>query len=187
MLKLLLFSFISFFYINAFAQIVIPPATPLILNTSGGSSILTSSYTIDWSVGEATIIDTYFARNGSPSNQVGAFWNVTSGVLQPFDKLYKPNKPTWLPKEVIIYPIPAVGIVTINIQSFAVGKLMFQLVTQEGKILGTTSIDKTGYQLIEKTDLTRLSAGVYYIKLLLENASGEKIKSGAFKIIKERQ
>jgi hypothetical protein len=187
MLKSVLFSCISLFYINAFAQIVIPPATPLILNTSGGSSILTSSYTIDWSVGEATLIDTYFARNGSPSNQVGAFWNVTSGVLQPFDKLYKPSRPTWLPKEVLIYPIPAVGIVTINIQSFAVGKLMFQLVTQEGKILSTTSIDKIGYQLIEKTDLTRLSAGVYYIKLLLENASGEKIKSGAFKIIKERQ
>jgi hypothetical protein len=64
---------------------------------------------------------------------------------------------------------------------------MFQLVTQEGKILGTTSIDKNGFQLIEKTDLTRLSAGVYYIKLVLENTNGEKIKSGAFKIIKERQ
>lgn len=187
MLKLLLFSFITFFYINAFAQIVIPPASPLILNTSGGTGLLSGSYIIDWSVGEATLIDTYFARNGSPSNQVGAFWNVTSGVLQPYDKFYKPNKPTWLPKEVIIFPIPAVGIVTISIQSFAVGKLMFQLVTQEGKILGTTSIDKNGYQLIEKTDLTRLSAGVYYIKLLLENASGEKIKSGAFKIIKERK
>ena len=134
-----------------------------------------------------SIIDTYFARNGSPSNRVGAFWNVTSGVLQPFDKLYKPTRPTWLPDEVIIYPIPAVGVITINIQSFAVGKLMFQLVTQEGKILGTTSIDKNGYQLIEKTDLTRLSAGVYYIKLVLENLAGEKIKSGAFKIIKERK
>jgi hypothetical protein len=117
---------------------------------------------------------------------VGAFWNVTSGVLQPFDKLYKPTRPTWLPEEVIIYPIPAVGVITINIQSFAVGKLMFQLVSQEGKILGSTSIDKNAFQLIEKTDLTRLSAGVYYIKLVLENAAGEKIKSGAFKIIKER-
>jgi len=164
MLKLLLFSFISFFYINAFAQIVIPPASPLILNTSGGTGTVSSSYIIDWSVGEATLIDTYFARNGSPSNRVGTFWNVTSGVLQPFDKLYKPSRPTWL-----------------------VGKLMFQLVTQEGKILGTTSIDKNGFQLIEKTDLTRLSAGVYYIKLVLENTNGEKIKSGAFKIIKERK
>ena len=54
---------------------------------------------------------------------------------------------------------------------------MFQLVTQEGKILGTTSIDKNGYQLIEKTDLTRLSAGVYYIKIVLENLAGEKINS----------
>ncbi|MFM6969417.1 MAG: hypothetical protein ACKOWZ_03355, partial [Sediminibacterium sp.] len=69
MLKLLIFSFISFFYINAFAQIVIPPASPLILNTSGGTGTVSSSYIIDWSVGEATIIDTYFARNGSPSNQ----------------------------------------------------------------------------------------------------------------------
>lgn len=187
MLKLLLFSFITLFYINAFAQIVIPPASPLILNTSGGSSIVNTAYIIDWSVGEATLIDTYFARNGSPSNRVGTFWNVTSGVLQPYDKLYKPSRPTWLPEEVIIYPIPAVGIITINIQSFAVGKLMFQLVTQEGKILGNTSIDKNGFQLIERTDLTRLSAGVYYIKLILENTSGEKIKSGAFKIIKERQ
>ena len=187
MLKLLLFSFISIFYINAVAQNVIPPASPLILNTSGGTGTVSASYIIDWSVGEATLIDTYFARNGSPSSRVGAFWNVTSGVLQPYDKLYKPNKPTWLAEEVLIYPIPAVGIVTINIQSFAVGKLMFQLVTQEGKILGTTSIEKHGFQLIEKTDLTRLSAGVYYIKLVLENTAGEKIKSGAFKIIKERQ
>ena len=47
--------------------------------------------------------------------------------------------------------------------------------------------DKNAFQLIEKTDLTRLSAGVYYIKLILENLAGEKIKSGAFKIIKERK
>ena len=187
MLKLLLFSFITLFYINAFAQIVIPPASPLILNTSGGTGQISNSYIIDWSVGEATLIETYYGKNGSPSSRVGAFWNVTSGVLQPFDKLYKPTKPTWLSDEVIIYPIPAVGVITINIQSFAIGKLMFQLITQEGKILGTSSIDKNAFQLIEKTDLTRLSAGVYYIKLLLENASGEKIKSGAFKIIKERK
>ena len=187
MLKFLLFSFFYFFTVGAFAQIVIPPASPLILNTSGGTGVVSSSYIIDWSVGEATLIETYFGRNGSPSSRVGAFWNVTSGVLHPFDKLYKPTKPTWLPEEVIIYPIPAVGVITINIQSFAVGKLMFQLVTQEGKILGSTSIDKNAFQLIEKTDLTRLSAGVYYIKIVLENLAGEKIKSGAFKIIKERK
>jgi hypothetical protein len=118
MLKFLLFSFFYFFTVGAFAQIVIPPASPLILNTSGGTGVVSSSYIIDWSVGEATLIETYFGRNGSPSSRVGAFWNVTSGVLQPFDKLYKPTKPTWLPEEVIIYPIPAVGVITINIQSF---------------------------------------------------------------------
>lgn len=182
---LLSFLFI-FLCINIFAQVEIP-ASPLILNTNGGTGSLSANYIIDWSVGEATLIETYFGNNGSPSNSVGTFWNVTSGVLQPFDKLYKPTRPTWLPDEVIIYPIPAVGIITINIQSFAAGKLLFQLVTQEGKILGTTSIDKNSFQLIEKTDLTRLSAGVYYIKLVLENSSGDKIKSGAFKIIKERK
>lgn len=73
MLKLLLFFFYFLLYINAFAQIIIPPASPLILNTSGGTGLVSGSYIIDWSVGEATLIDTYFARNGSPSNQVGAF------------------------------------------------------------------------------------------------------------------
>ena len=129
MLKLLLFSFISLLHFEVFAQVVIPPASPLILNTSGGTGVVSSSYIIDWSVGEATLIETYFGRNGSPSSRVGAFWNVTSGVLQPFDKLYKPTKPTWLPDEVIIYPIPAVGVITINIQSFAVGKLMLMVIT----------------------------------------------------------
>jgi hypothetical protein len=185
--KYLLFFLLLFICTDSFAQIALPPASPLILNTNGGTGSLSANYIIDWSVGEATLIETYFGNNGSTSNSVGTFWNVTSGVLQPFDKLYKPTRPTWLPDEVIIYPIPAVGIITINIQSFAAGKLLFQLVTQEGKILGTTSIDKNSFQLIEKTDLTRLSAGVYYIKLVLENSSGDKIKSGAFKIIKERK
>lgn len=185
--KYLLFFLLLFICTDSFAQVALPPASPLILNTNGGTGSLSANYIIDWSVGEATLIETYFGNNGSPSNSVGTFWNVTSGVLQPFDKLYKPTRPTWLPDEVIIYPIPAVGIITINIQSFAAGKLLFQLVTQEGKILGTTSIDKNGFQLIEKTDLTRLSSGVYYIKLVLENSSGDKIKSGAFKIIKERK
>ncbi len=185
MLKFLPSFCILFFFTRTYAQVVIPPASPLILNTSGGTGQISSSYIIDWSVGEATLVETYFGKNGSPSRQVGTFWNVTSGVLQPYDKLYKPSRPTWLPDEVIIYPIPAVGVITINIQSFAVGKLMFQLVSQEGRILGNTSLEKNGFQLIEKTDLTRLSAGVYYIKLVLENLAGEKIKSGAFKIIKE--
>ena len=187
MLKFLPSFCILFFFAKTNAQVVLPPASPLILNTIGGTGQISSNYIIDWSVGEATVVETYFGKNGAPTKRVGAFWNVTSGVLQPFDKLYKPTKPTWLPDEVIIYPIPAVGIITINIQSFAVGKLMFQLVTQEGKILGTTSIDKNAFQLTEKTDLTRLSTGVYYIKLVLENLAGEKIKSGAFKIIKERK
>ena len=70
MQKLLLFSFISLLHFDVFAQVVIPPASPLILNTSGGSGIVSSSYIIDWSVGEATLIETYFGRNGSPSSLV---------------------------------------------------------------------------------------------------------------------
>ncbi|MEO6229922.1 MAG: hypothetical protein ABJB11_12215 [Ferruginibacter sp.] len=59
---------------------------PLTLNVGGGSAAITNDFVVDWSIGESTIIETYYGENTFANSIIGIHWNVTSGILQPFDK-----------------------------------------------------------------------------------------------------
>ena len=59
LLALVLFSFFG----TSRAQVAAP--TPATLNMGGGSAAITPDFIVDWSVGESTIIETYYGENAA--------------------------------------------------------------------------------------------------------------------------
>ncbi|MEO8961805.1 MAG: hypothetical protein ABI325_07985 [Ginsengibacter sp.] len=92
---------ILFLSLQSRSQTFVPSVTPATLNMGGGSAKINSSFFIDWSIGESTIIETFQGENSYSTAVVGTKWKVTSGILQPFDKyhiIFNTLVPQWRPK-----------------------------------------------------------------------------------------
>src|SRR5664279_2450084 len=84
------------FLFSATSQAQIAAPTPATLNMGGGSAAITPDFIVDWSIGESTIIETYYGENAASNLIVSNRWSVTSGILQPFDAthvIYNPFIP----------------------------------------------------------------------------------------------
>jgi hypothetical protein len=146
------------------------------LNTSGQSASF-GNYQFDWSVGEATIIETL--TNG---NLV-----VSSGILQPFAS----NQPAanlvlnWLPTEIKVYPNPTKDILEINMLHKIAGKSRFELIDLQGKKQMEKSFDYNGMGGTERWNLSKLAAGQYFLHIqLIDRITGKIIKNGTFRVLK---
>lgn len=178
---------ILFFSLQSKSQAPISPANPAILNMGGGSATITSSFTLDWSIGESTIIETYYGENLYSNGSVGLKWNLTSGVLQPFDKnhiIFNPLTPYWTMEEVRVYPIPTPDVVFIEFRSTTTGKISIQLLSIDGKLLGLKEFHQVNGYSTQSWDLTNRASGSYYFKILLSSEEGKILKQGTFKIEK---
>lgn len=178
---LLLFSF------RGIAQSRVTPELPATSNSGGGTAAITQDMTIDWSIGESTIIETYYGQNPYSNSVVGVNWNVTSGILQPFDKnhiVFNSLIPTWTNEEIRFYPIPTPNIITIDFRSSTTGKISVQLFSRDGKLLGLKEFNQNNGNSTQKWDLTNRAAGVYYFRILLTAPNGDILKQGTFNIEK---
>jgi hypothetical protein len=167
------------------SQIV--PVTPATVNAGGGSTAITQNFIVDWSIGESTLIDTYYGENTDSNAIAGRSWSVTSGILQPFDKthvLFNPLIPTWTDQEIRIYPVPTHGIIFIEIRSAAIGKISIQLFSNDGKLLDIREFNLDNGNSIQKWNLTNRPAGVYHFQILLLDENGNLLKQGTFNIDK---
>lgn len=176
-----------FLLLQATCQSQSVSVTPATLNIGGGSATITDNFTFDWSIGESTVIDTYYGENTFSNLIVGRSWSVTSGILQPFDKthvMFNPSIPTWTIEEIRFYPVPTPGTVYIDFRSVTTGKISIQLLSREGKLLGLKEFNQVNGSSIQKWDLTNKAAGVYYFKILLSDEKGNVLKQGTFKIEK---
>ena len=165
---------------------VVSPA-PGTLNMGGGSAILSPAFEVDWSIGESTIIETYYGQNSFSNSIVGINWNVTSGILQPYDKnhiLYNSLIPRWTNEEIRLYPVPTPNIVFIDFRSVTTGKISIQLFSRDGKLLDLKEFNQINSNSIQKWDLTNKAAGVYYFQILLSAPNGDILKQGTFNIEK---
>src|SRR5664279_1074917 len=129
LIALLLLSF------KAKAQLAAP--TPATLNIGGGTASITPDFIVDWSIGESTIIETYYGDNTASNLIVSMRWSVTSGILQPFDKthvIYNPFIPRFTNQEIRFYPVPTPNIVFIDFRSAITGKISIQLFSRDGKL-----------------------------------------------------
>ncbi len=178
---------LSFFSLLANAQTKVSPVTPATFNIGGGSVFLNPSFELDWSIGESTVIDTYFGENTYSNTIVGKKWNVTSGVLQPFDKnhiIFNSAVPFWTNQEIRVYPVPTPDIVYIDFRSTTTGKIYIQLLTLGGKVLGVKEFSQLNGTSTASWNLKNFSSGSYLLRILLRSDDGKILKQGTFKFEK---
>lgn len=173
------------FFATSHAQIAAP--TPATLNMGGGSAAIAPDFIMDWSIGESTIIETYYGENSASNLIVSNKWFVTSGILQPFDAthiIYNPFIPLFTNQEIRFYPVPTPNIVYIDFRSQISGKITIQLFSRDGKHLGVKEFTSIGGNNTQQWDLTNKAAGLYYFHILLSDANGTILKQGTFNIEK---
>lgn len=169
------------------SQSAVSAVTPATFNMGGGSATINPSFTVDWSIGESTVIETFDGENAYSNLIVGKKWYVTSGVLQPFDKnhiLFNSDIPLWTMQEIRVYPVPTPDIVYIDFRSTTTGKISVQLLTLEGKVLGVKEFTQVNGTSTVSWNLKNLSSGSYLLRILLTSFDGKILKQGTFKFEK---
>jgi len=150
--------------------------SPSTMNATG-HSVLLDEYQFEWSVGESTSIITT-----SNSNLV-----VTAGVLQSNTSAQSTPSLSnvFFIGEIRIYPNPTRDVVEINILHRIAGKHKLQLFDNLGRKLMEKQIDYNGLGMLEKWDLSRFTAGQYFLSIeLYDPVNGGAKKKGAFRISK---
>lgn len=186
MRKALLIGFL-FFSLQSKSQSTVSPVTPATLNIGGGSVKINPSFILDWSIGESTIIETFHGENAYSNSNVGTKWNVTSGILQPFDItniIFNIIVPQWTHQEIRIYPVPTPSTVYIDFRSVTTGKISMQLMTMQGNVVGVKEFTHVNGNSTQSWNINNQPSGFYYIKIILSNKEGKILKQGTFNIEK---
>ena len=186
MKKLILFVLL-FYSLQTRSQSHVSAVVPATLNIGGGSAAISPDFVVDWSIGESTLIDTYYGKNPYSNSIVDLDWSVTSGILQPLDIvhiIYNSLIPNWTNQEIRFYPVPAHDIINIDFRSVASGEISIQLFSREGKLLGVRQFYQVNGNSTQKWDLTNMPGGNYYFRIILSSPGGTVVKQGTFKIEK---
>lgn len=176
-----------FFSLKSKAQSTVSAVTPATFNMGGGSATINPSFMVDWSIGESTIIETFQGENSYSNLIVGKKWNVTSGILQPFDKnhiKFNSSIPFWTIQEIRVFPVPTSNTVFIDFRSSTTGKISMQLMTLDGKVLGVKEFTQVNGYSTQSWNIKNQPSGVYYLRILLTSFDGKVLKQGTFKIEK---
>ena len=169
------------------SQSTVSAVTPATFNLGGGSAKINSSFMVDWSIGESTVIETFQGENAYSNLIVGKKWYVTSGVLQPFDKnhiIFNSAIPVWTIQEIRLYPVPTSDIVYIDFRSTTTGKISMQLMTLGGRVLGVKEFTQVNGYSTQSWNIKNQPSGVYYLRIILTSFDGKTLKQGTFKIEK---
>lgn len=163
-------------YVSAAGQ-ANPSIDPDVINVAGGT-FKKGYYSLDFSIGEATLINTM----KSP----GSNFFLTNGFLQPY--IFGLNVPTENPHftedEVRLYPNPTFGPFELNIFTDKHGKVKVFLYDRLGKLLYTRENQTYGFGWRERIDLSGYPNGLYTLKVELIPDDGSYAKRGTYKIIK---
>ena len=184
--KIILVGFV-FFSLQSISQTPVVPFTQATLNVEGGTAAITPSFILDWSVGESTSIETYYGENTFSNLIIGTYWNVTSGILQPFDNkhiIFNPFVRSWTNQEIRIYPVPTPKIIFIDFRSVTSGKITIQLLNNDLRLLGIKEFTQINGNSTQTWNLSNQPSGVYYFRILLSGETGELLKQGTFKFEK---
>lgn len=169
-----------------FAQTSASKFTPATYNLGGGTSKISQNFIVDWSIGESTIIESFFGRGTQENLLLTSKSFVTSGVLQPTDWFHIPilNVQQLQLDEVRVYPVPAKYEVNLDFRSGDIGYIYVTMYDLSGKILGTKELVKTEKPISQKWNISRLASGNYYFKVLVRPNSYKIEKTGVFKFQK---
>jgi hypothetical protein len=144
-----------------------------IFNTSGGS-FQQGRIIVEWSIGEAPLIETIYAANNSGS--------ISNGLLQPY--IMAPNNQVFDNIEVQVLPNPTYGKLEVRLLTFSKGVVNFALYDAHGRIIISRRTYSYGIGSIERLDLSKFAAGTYFMKIDLKPEQGHTPKTGTYKIVK---
>ena len=156
-----------------FSKGVSQSITPDIVNSSGGTKTY-GYYCFDWSVGEASAIETM-----STGNII-----LTNGVLQPENKLVTNFNLSCEIDEVVVYPNPTNGRIEVDFLFTQTGRITLNFFDESGRLLSRQQFDYFGNGQIVKTDLSRFPSSIYFLEILLEPTGSSVPKKCIYKIVK---
>lgn len=175
---LLLICLISF---KTYSQSTVEPFT---LNSTGGNYVNRGNFALPnfsfiWSVGEATMIETF-----TTANRLNI---LTQGVLQPFTDKDLQTIPIqgFTKEEIKVYPIPVNTLLQFDLFSNDTGRVVIQLYDLLGRTLGLRDFQYNTLPVNQKIDFSRYASGTYFLRVSLYN-NGSLKKNSVFKILKLR-
>jgi len=162
------------------SQIVLP----FILNSSGGNYVnrgnpVLPNFSFVWSVGEATMIETFTTANSLNI--------LTQGILQPITDKDLQTIPIqgFTKEEIKLYPIPVNTLLQFDLFSNDTGRVVIQLYDILGHTLGVRDFLYNTLPLNQKIDFSKYASGTYLLRVSLYN-NGSLKKNSVFKILKLR-
>lgn len=159
------------------SSVVAQTNRPDVLNSAGGSH-KKGYYIIDWSIGEASLINT--TENSG--------YIVTNGFIQAFthDPATRDNTSGFGEEEIRILPNPTRDVLEVDFRTKHQGRVLMRLVDAAGNTLFKKEFTSNGNGYIQKINMTAYRQGNYFLQVKLDPKVGSNKKTGAFKIIKLR-
>jgi hypothetical protein len=181
--RYLVFSILCFIIcIHLSAQTIGSKSTPGTLNLGGGTSKIAQNFTVDWSIGESTVIESFFGKNTVQNLLITSKSFVTSGVLQPIDWFHLPiiNAQALRLDEVRLYPVPAKNSINIDFRSADIGYLYVSLYENTGNLIATKELVKSEKPIMQNWNIASLPSGSYFFRVLVRPNSYQIQKTGVF-------
>jgi hypothetical protein len=150
--------------------------TPAIINVAG-NSYSKDFFSLDWSVGELSVVESMRSFNGLVV--------VTNGFLQPHSFTDKESEPrTFTSEELRISPNPTYNQIEVTLSTRQQGIVHLQVYDAHGKIVRTKKFTSYGHGAKELVDLSSFAAGTYFLRINLQPVPGSTPKNGFYKIVK---
>jgi hypothetical protein len=145
---------------------------------AGGNTATVKNYQFDWKIGEGASIADFKNSN----------FLVTTGVLQSsyIEKIKNGYSGlNWTADEISIYPVPTRSYFTVELKTELKGLVTFKLISSNGHLLQTRTINYQGSNHSEQFDLSLLAPGIYYVGISLGiGPTIYQTRKGTFKTIK---
>jgi hypothetical protein len=152
--------------------------TPQTINIAGGTH-KQGYYSIDWSVGELSLVSQLQSNDG--------LFVVSNGLIQPFTdhpNSYNYNR-NFTAEEIRILPNPTRDVLEVNYMSAMRGPVMFRMYDATGRLLYQKQVSSYGTGIIERIDMTSFRSGAYMLYISINSIdAGAFKKSGGYKIVK---
>lgn len=150
--------------------------SPWVQNSAGYNTNSSSSYILDFSLGEQTSINDYFVLEKFRLN-TGFFHSHYPLVTALLEEKLEAGE------YVIIVPNPVSEFLTIKANYHSSGKFRFKIIDINAATLYQSDFIKINGYYVGKLNVNRFTSGIYYLHCLFEGTNG-KIKSSTLKIIK---
>lgn len=157
------------------SQLPAQPTAQSVVNAAG-YSYTGGFYQIDWSIGEAALVNEMRSGNGQ--------FVLTNGFLQSADGGVPTSGLRFSADEIRVLPNYTEDKVEVSLLTRQQGKVMLQVYDLMGKVVYRKSLVSYGAGHVERIALRPLAASTYFLKIDLVPAPGSVPKTGSYKIVK---